>query len=97
MLYRLGRWTYLLAKLMVHLPYVSLVNLVLGRRVVPELIQGDASPERIALEAEQILLEEHERDAMRAGLAELRGRLGSGGASRRAALEVAELLRGAEA
>jgi lipid-A-disaccharide synthase len=97
MLYRLGRWTYLLAKLMVHLPYVSLVNLVLGRKIVPELIQGDASPERIALEAEQILLEEHERDAMRAGLAELRGRLGSGGASRRAAREVAELLRGAAA
>jgi len=31
MLYRLGRWTYLVAKLLVHLPYVSLVNLVLGR------------------------------------------------------------------
>jgi len=94
MLYRLGRWTYLVAKLLVHLSYVSLVNLVLGRKVVPELVQGAASPERIALEAEQILLDERERDAMRAALAEVRGRLGSGGASRRAALEVAELLRG---
>ncbi len=94
MIYRLGRWTYLVAKLLVHLPYVSLVNLVLGRKVVPELVQGAASPERIALEAEQILLDERERDAMRAALAEVRGRLGSGGASRRAALEVAELLRG---
>jgi lipid-A-disaccharide synthase len=94
MLYRLGRWTYLVAKLLVHLPYVSLVNLVLGRKVVPELVQGAASPERIALEAEQILLDERERDAMREALAEVRGRLGSGGASRRAACEVAELLRG---
>ena len=94
MLYRLGRWTYLVAKLLVHLPYVSLVNLVLGRKVVPELVQGDASPERIALEAEQLLLDERERDAMREALAEVRGRLGSSGASRRAALEVADLLRG---
>jgi lipid-A-disaccharide synthase len=97
MLYRLGRWTYLVAKLLVHLPYVSLVNLVLGRKVVPELVQGAASPERIALEAEQLLLDERERDDMRAALAEVRGRLGSGGASRRAAAEIAELLRKAAA
>jgi lipid-A-disaccharide synthase len=97
MLYRLGRWTYLLAKLLVRLPHVSLVNLVLGRGVVPELLQGAASAERIALEAEQILIDDREREAMREALAELRGRLGSGGASRRAALEIAELLRGAAA
>lgn len=97
MLYRLGRWTYLVAKLLVHLPYVSLVNLVLGRKVVPELVQGAASPERIALEAEQLLLDERKRDALREALAEVRGRLGSGGASRRAALEIAELLRRAAA
>jgi lipid-A-disaccharide synthase len=97
MLYRLGRWTFLLAKLLVRLPHVSLVNLVLGRGVVPELLQGAASAERIALEAEQILIDDREREVMREALTELRGRLGSGGASRRAALEIAELLRGAAA
>jgi lipid-A-disaccharide synthase len=93
MVYRLARWTYLLAKLMVRLPYVSLVNLVLGRKVVPELIQGDASPERIAAEAARLLTRAGERDRMRQGLAEVRGRLGAGGASRRAAAEVAAMLR----
>jgi lipid-A-disaccharide synthase len=93
MLYRLGRWTWILARLLVRLPYVSLVNLVLGRRVIPELLQGAAHPERIAAEAERLLLDERRRDAMRAGLAELRGRLGEGGASRRAAREVAAVLR----
>jgi lipid-A-disaccharide synthase len=93
MLYRLGCWTWLLARLLVRLPYVSLVNLVLGRRVVPELLQGAASAERIAREAEQILIDGRERDAMRSALAEVRGRLGSGGASRRAANEIADLLR----
>jgi len=90
--YRLARWTYLVARLLVRLPNVSLVNLVLGRRVVPELIQGGATPERIAAEGARLLADREARDAMRAGLAELRGRLGQGGASARAAREVASLL-----
>ncbi|HEX3129802.1 MAG TPA: lipid-A-disaccharide synthase [Thermoanaerobaculia bacterium] len=92
-LYRLGFWTWSLARLLVRLPNVSLVNLVLGRRVVPELLQGEANPWRIAAEAESILLEDGVRREMRAGLAELRAKLGEGGASGRAAREVAEVLR----
>lgn len=91
-LYRLGFWTYSLAKALVRLPSISLVNLVLGRPVVPELIQGNANPERIATEAERVLLEDDAREEMRRGLAELRGRLGEGGASGRAAKEVAAVL-----
>lgn len=92
-LYRLGFWTWSLARMLVRLPYVSLVNLVLGRKVVPELLQGSANPERIAAEAEHILLEERVRNEMRAGLAELRAKLGEGGASGRAAREVAAVLQ----
>jgi lipid-A-disaccharide synthase len=92
MVYRLASWTYMLAKLMVHLPNVSLVNLVLGRRVVPELIQGDANPRRIAAEAARLLTDAGERGRMREALAEVRGRLGEGGASRRAAAEVAAMM-----
>ncbi len=92
MVYRLASWTYALAKLMVRLPNVSLVNLVLGRKVIPELIQGDANPERIASEAARLLTDAGERGRMRAALAEVRGRLGEGGASRRAAGEVAAML-----
>jgi lipid-A-disaccharide synthase len=94
MVYRLASWTYLLAKLLVHLPNVSLVNLVLGRRVVPELIQGDANPRRIAAEAARLLTDAGERGRMREALAEVRGRLGEGGASRRAAAEVAAMMTG---
>lgn len=92
MVYRLASWTYALAKLLVRLPNVSLVNLVLGRRVVPELIQGNANPERIAAEAARLLTDAGERGRMRAALAEVRGRLGESGASRRAAGEVAAML-----
>lgn len=92
MVYRLASWTYALAKLLVRLPNVSLVNLVSEKKVVPELIQGEANPERIAAEAERLLTDAAAREEMRAGLAGLRGRLGEGGASGRAADQVAALL-----
>ncbi|HEX6900864.1 MAG TPA: lipid-A-disaccharide synthase [Thermoanaerobaculia bacterium] len=92
MVYRLAPWTYAMAKLLVRLPYVSLVNLVLDRKVVPELLQGGAHPERIAVEAERLLTNAGARDVMRNALAEVRGRLGKGGASGRAADEVAATL-----
>lgn len=92
MVYRLASWTYLFAKIMVRLPDVSLVNLVLGKRIVPELIQGDANPERIAAEAARLLTDAAARNEMRSALSELRGRLGQGGASGRAAAEVAAML-----
>jgi lipid-A-disaccharide synthase len=95
-IYRLGFWTWSLAKALVRLPSISLVNLVLGRPVVPELIQGEANPERIAAEAERVLLEDGERAEMRKGLAELRAKLGEGGASGRAAKEVAAVLNAME-
>jgi len=91
-LYRLARWSYLLARLLVRLPNFAMVNLVLGREVVPELLQGEAEPERIGAEALRLLGDSRARARMRAGLAELRPRLGEGGASARAAREVAAVL-----
>lgn len=92
MVYRLASWTYAFARLMVRLPDVSLVNLVLGRRAVPELIQGDANPERIAAEAVRLLTDAAARTEMRTALSGLRGRLGEAGATGRAAAEVAAML-----
>lgn len=91
-LYRLARWSYLLARMLVRLPNFAMVNLVLGREVVPELLQGEAEPERIAAEALRLLGDREARARVRAGLAELRPRLGEGGASARAAHQVAEVL-----
>lgn len=90
--YKLGAWTFRLAKLLVKLPYFSLVNLVLGRGAVLELLQDEANPERIAAEAERLLTERDLRQRLQRDLAELRARLGERGASTRAAAEVACLL-----
>lgn len=90
--YRLAAWTFALARLLVRLPHISMVNLVLEERAVPELVQDEASPAGIAAEAERLLGDPPAIAAMRAKLLDLRRRLGEGGASRRAAAEVAGLL-----
>ncbi len=91
-LYRLHRGSYWLGKLMVRLPWFSLVNLVLDEEVVPELLQAEANPERIAAESLRLLTDPRARAAMRQRLGEVRGRLGASGASVRAATAVAQLL-----
>lgn len=93
MVYRLGAWTYLLARLLVRLPHVSLVNLVLGERVIPEMIQSDARPDRVAAAARRLLDDPAAIATMRSSLARLRTALGASGASERAADEVARFLR----
>ena len=88
-LYRLHPWSHLLAKLLVRLPDFSLVNLVLGRRAVPELLQEETLPERVATEAWSLVSSPERIRDQRRSLAELRPALGSTGASRRAAAEIA--------
>ena len=92
-LYRLHAWTYRLARLLVDLPHFSLVNLVLRRGVVPELVQRGASAESIAREALRLLGDPERIAAMRRDLAGLRHALGESGGSARAAREVATLMR----
>lgn len=91
-LYRLGGWTYLMGKLLVRLPHVSLVNLVLGREVVPELLQAKANPDEVSKVVLATVRDPEAVARMRAGLGELRGALGEGGASARAAREIAARL-----
>jgi lipid-A-disaccharide synthase len=90
--YKVKRWSHRLGRLVIRVPYISLVNLVLGRAVVPELIQDDASPEAIAAAASHLLGDREARDAQRAELARLRVELGEPGASERAAAEIVTFL-----
>lgn len=91
-LYRLKSWTWLLAKMLVRVPHASLVNLVLERGAVPEMLQSRAEPEAVAAEAEALLGDRERLAAMRRDLGALRERLGEGGASARAAARVAARL-----
>jgi lipid-A-disaccharide synthase len=92
--YRLSALTYGLGRRFVKVPHVAMANLIAGKRIVPELIQDDFSPERVADAA--VCLLGPGGDAMREALAEVRERLGAPGASRRAADVVIGLMRGQE-
>ncbi|HEX2832116.1 MAG TPA: lipid-A-disaccharide synthase [Thermoanaerobaculia bacterium] len=86
-MYRLSRATYALAKRLVRLPYFSLVNIVAGRSVVPELIQDDVNGERIAAEVRKLVAPE-QYAKITEELAGVRAKLGTPGASERAAAEI---------
>jgi lipid-A-disaccharide synthase len=75
----------------------GLPNLVAGRAFIPELIQRQATPVRLAAEARRILEDSPYREAMRAEMARVRTLLGTPGASARAAAVVLRQLRPAEA
>jgi lipid-A-disaccharide synthase len=90
--YRVSLITYLVGRLMLKVAHVALVNLLAGRRLVPELLQGDMTPERIASEIRRVWDPGTPREEMLRGLEEVRGRLGGPGAAERAAEAVLELL-----
>jgi lipid-A-disaccharide synthase len=91
--YRLAALTAAIAKLLVRTPMFAMVNLIAGRKVVPELVQKDFTSTRLAEEAIRLLDDPQARVEMRRGLAEVREKLGPPGAVERAADLIAEMLK----
>jgi lipid-A-disaccharide synthase len=89
--YRLNPLSYGVARVLVRVPHVALVNLVAGRRLVPELVQDAFTVDALAEQLPALLGSLGE--AQRAGLSEVSRRLGEPGASDRAAAAVLELAR----
>jgi lipid-A-disaccharide synthase len=93
-IYRVTPLTAALAKPLVRTPFFSMVNLIAGKRAVPELIQHDFTPTRVAAEILRLLNDPSAREALRRDLAEVRQRLGPPGAVERAADAILQLLVG---
>ncbi len=90
--YRLAPLTAAIARLLVRTPMFAMVNLIAGKRVVPELVQKDFTPARLADETIRLLDSPDARAVMRQGLAEVREKPGPPGAVDRAAELIAEML-----
>jgi lipid-A-disaccharide synthase len=81
--------------MVISVPFIGLVNLVAGEQVVPELIQEDVTPERLAREAADILDHGDRRRDMVKKLHALRETLGQGSASERTARIALEMINAA--
>jgi lipid-A-disaccharide synthase len=83
--YRLSPLTYRLGRPFVRVNMFAMANLVAGQQVVPELMQDDFTPDAVATHALALLEEPRRAEAMRTELRNVRAKLGTPGASRRAA------------
>ncbi len=90
--YRLAPLTAAIARLLVRTPMFAMVNLIAGKRVVPELVQKDFTPARLANETIRLLDSPDARAEMRQGLSQVREKLGPPGAVERAADLIAGML-----
>jgi lipid-A-disaccharide synthase len=84
-LYRTSWLTYLIGRALVKIKTIGLVNIVAGRRIVPEFIQHRVSARKLAREALKLLDDEKRLGEMKARLFSVKDLLGTPGASRRAA------------
>jgi len=84
-IYRLSWLTYRLARLLVSVDHIGMVNLIAGERLVSELIQNDANPVRLVEESRVLLDNREVRSRIIDKMSQLRERLGSPGAAQRVA------------
>jgi lipid-A-disaccharide synthase len=92
-IYKLSSFTNQLAKRLVKIDNIGLCNIVAGKTVVKELVQNDATPEKISAEIAEIIYNQDYSVPIRQELALIREKLGGGGATGRVATLVLDMLK----
>ena len=92
-LYKTAWSTFFLGRRLIQIPYIGLVNVVSGRKIVPEFIQHEIRAETIAQEAGYLLEHQDLREKMILDLKAVRDKLGTSGAGCRAAEAVLNFLK----
>ncbi len=83
--YRVKPSTAFIVKRLLRTPFIGMVNLIGGRQIAPEFVQDAFTPEAVADAIRRLLDSPQARDEMKTGLAEVRAKMGGGGAIERAA------------
>ena len=91
-LYKVSMASYYLGKIFIKINNIGLVNIIAGRAIVPEFIQGEATPVNIAEEIHDILTDSLRMGKIKHDLSRVRGKLGSPGAAERAARLAYEMM-----
>ena len=87
-IYKLATLTYLIGKMIIQIPYISLPNIVAGKEIVPELVQYAVTPENIAKEAVPMLIDPLVHSKIVRDLTDMCRKLGPAGAVERVAREI---------
>jgi lipid-A-disaccharide synthase len=95
--YRVSAFTAMCARVMINVPFYSMVNLLAGHAAVPELIQTDFTPANLAARLQLLLEDKEGRNRMIQDLQRVKVRLGKGGAIDRAADAIVRYLEGTKA
>ena len=91
-IYKTSFLTWILARFFIRIPYIALVNVVAGKKVVPECIQFEATAEHLAEEIKNLISDDKKIREMKEGFQKIRESLGQSGASARAAQEVLRII-----
>ncbi|MCX5695781.1 MAG: lipid-A-disaccharide synthase [Candidatus Omnitrophica bacterium] len=92
-IYKMGLLNYLLYRPQVKIPFIGIVNIVAGRKIIPEYIQFGAAPAKIAANALELLDNRIKLENMRVELAAVKSLLGQPGAAHRAAKIIVDFLK----
>lgn len=92
--YKVTALSWILGRMLVRVPFYSMVNLIAGRAVVPELMQSRLTGENLAAETLRLLRDDAARASMRAGLATVAARLSGSAPMARAAAIIQDLMEG---
>jgi lipid-A-disaccharide synthase len=90
--YKVSPLSYWAGRAFIHVDHISLVNIIAGKTVVPELIQGEAHANRMAVEVIDILSRKSRKLRMHEELSQIRARLGEPGAAAKTAALAMDLL-----
>jgi len=92
-IYKMGLLNYLLYRPQVKVPYIGMVNIVAAKKIIPEFVQFEAQPEKIAKQVLEIMHDPNRAQEMKDNLAQVKSLLGEKGASLRAAHIIIDFLQ----
>lgn len=92
-IYKMNPLNYFLYRPQVKVPYIGMVNIVAGSKIIPEFIQFEAHPEKIAQAAYQIITDESKQKQIKQGLEHVKNILGPKGASLKGASIITDYLK----
>ena len=93
LVYRIGALSYALSKILVHIESIGLPNIIMGRRIIPELWQDEVTGENIAAAVVPLLQHETQRQTAVKALAAVRAEMGEGGSMERTAAAILRFIK----